>query len=71
MTKEEIQKAADMNKFVIFCGIKLHEDTDGILTTKAQIIKKGRKVIVIRVSVTSDKGILLAEGDFTYFNAVD
>lgn len=130
MTKEEILKAAEQNKFVLFCGIKLHEDadgsyyttidvqehhhnpygithggllytmadttagnnarrfadkpvtlnsafnffrntSDGILTAKPQVTKKGRKVIVIRVSITDEKGTLLAEGDFTYFNATE
>lgn len=41
----------------------------GILTAKAEMVQTGRQVMVIRVRITSDTGVKLAEGDFTYFNA--
>lgn len=43
--------------------------SSGILTAKAELVRTGRRIFVIRVRVTTESGMLLAEGTFTYYNA--
>lgn len=45
----------------------LRNVTSGIITARAEVVRAGRTIIVLRAKVTSDSGLLLAEGSFTYY----
>ena len=40
----------------------------GQLTARAEVIKAGRHILVLRVRVLADEELLLAEGTFTYYS---
>lgn len=39
----------------------------GTLTARAEVVRAGSSITVLRAQVTSDSGHLLAEGSFTYY----
>ena len=54
--------------------VTLHSDfhfiqnvKEGVITAKATVLQKGGRIILLRVHVTSDTGVLLGEGTFTYY----
>ena len=54
--------------------VTLHSDfhfiknvKEGVITAKAEVLQKGGRIILLRVKVTSDTGVLLGEGTFTYY----
>lgn len=46
MTKEGILKYSEQNKFVLFCGIELHEDTDGDYYTTIDVKEHHHNIVV-------------------------
>lgn len=56
--------------------VTLHSDfhfiknrKEGVITARAKLLQKGGHIILLRVSVESEDGELLAEGTFTYFES--
>lgn len=45
----------------------LRNVSSGTITARAEVVRAGRTIIVLRSKVTSDSGLLLAEGSFTYY----
>lgn len=46
----------------------LRNVSSGIVTARCTVVRSGRTILVLRVEITSDTGLLLAEGEFTYYN---
>lgn len=40
----------------------------GIVTARAEVVKAGKHILVLRVRVLADEELLLAEGTFTYYS---
>ena len=39
----------------------------GVITAESRVIRRGRKVVVVRIDITGEDGRLLATGDYTFF----
>jgi acyl-CoA thioesterase len=47
----------------------LQNVSSGVVTARAEVVRAGLTVIVLRVRVSSDNGKELAEGTFTYYSS--